>query len=131
MNGVQGCCTGYLPKDCDQRYTANGKAMVTFSLAVEDSKKAEGADTEWLKVVIFGELAETLAPRLLKGAHVYIEGRTKLNRWAAADGSERSGLEMVAWTCQPMGQIGRKNPAAQQDARRAVASRALDDEIPY
>src|SRR4051794_10586552 len=127
MNGIQSCCTGYLPKDCDQRYTQTGKAMVTFSVAVDDAKKAESADTEWLKVVLFGELAETLAPRLVKGAHVYLEGRCKLNRWQAPDGSERSGLELIAWTCQPMGQIGRRNPAAQQEARAAVTERAYEE----
>ncbi len=112
MNGIQSCCTGYLPKDADMRYTQTGKAMVTFSVAIDDAKKAESADTEWLKVVIFGELAADLAPRLVKGAHVYCEGRLKLNKWEGQDGAERSGLELIAWVCTPMGQIGHKRPSS-------------------
>ncbi len=94
------------------RYTQTGKAMVTFSVAVDDAKRAESADTEWVRVVIFGELAEQLQQRMVKGTHVYVEGRCKLNRWEGQDGAERSGLELIAWVCTPMGQIGRQRPQA-------------------
>lgn len=115
MNGIQSAAMGYLARDAELRYTANGKVMLTFSLAVDDNKKAEGAETEWLRVVCFGELAEELAPRLTKGVHCYVEGRCKLNRWEAADGSERCGLELLAWVCQALGQIGKRRPRPQRE----------------
>jgi single-strand DNA-binding protein len=99
MNGVQACLTGYVAKDADMRYTSTGKGMLTFSLAVADAKKQEGQESEWVRCVIFGQLAEDLQLRMVKGTHTYCEGRVKLNKWTAADGSDRSGLELLAWTC--------------------------------
>lgn len=110
MNGITAALTGRIVRDCEVRFTATGKPMLTASLAVDDAKRAEDGPTEWVKVVAFGELADELAPKLVKGTQAYCEGRLKLNTWTAQDGGQRSGLELVCWTIQPMGQIGRRRP---------------------
>lgn len=51
-----------------------------------------------------------LAPRIVKGTEVYCEGRLRLSTWRTADGAERWGLNLTAWTVQPLGQIGRRVP---------------------
>jgi single-strand DNA-binding protein len=110
MNGIVACCTGRCVRDAETRFTASGKQMVSVSIAVDDLKRAEDAAPEWLKVTAWNELAEAMADKLVKGTALYAEGRLKLNTWTAADGTPRSGLELIAWTVQPMGQIGQRKP---------------------
>jgi single-strand DNA-binding protein len=136
MFGITACCTGRLGGDADMRFTRAGKPFVSFSLAVDQRKGDDGTEpeTQWLKVTQF-DVAEDLNARLVKGASVYVEGRLKLSRWEAPDGSPRSGLELVAWTVQPMGQIGHRVPSeARKNAGVAAAARmaAEDmDSIPF
>jgi single-strand DNA-binding protein len=112
MNGIVSAAQGTLPRDAEMRFTQSGLPMLSFSVAVHDAKRAEGAETEWLKVVVWGELAEQLhaGGALVKGTEVYAEGRLKLDQWTAADGQQRSGLSLSAWKVEPMGQIGRRRP---------------------
>src|SRR5579884_3315137 len=110
MNGIVACATGTLGRDAELRYTQGGQACLNFSIAVADAKRREGADTEWLKCVCWGERAEELheSGNLGKGAEVYVEGRLKLNTWAGQDGQQRSGLELSAWRVDVLGAIGRR-----------------------
>jgi single-stranded DNA-binding protein len=41
--------------------------MLAFSATVEDGQAGDDAPVTWVRVVVFGETAEQLAPRLLKG----------------------------------------------------------------
>ena len=111
MNGITCALTGRLGGDAELKYTAGGLALVAFSVAVDDTKRPEGEDTEWVRAVLFGEAAEDLAPRLVKGTSVYVEGRVRLEVWQHRDGGQRSTLKLTAWTVQPLGQIGRRRPA--------------------
>lgn len=115
MNGITACAMGYIAKDAETRITSTGKTMVTFSMAIEDANRAEGAPSEWLKIVLFDVLAEGLAPRLVKGTRTYAEGRARLHTWKTADGAERSGIELVAWNVQPLEQIGKRRPRPQRE----------------
>ena len=109
MNGIISCAIGTLPRDAELRYTQQGQAVLNFSIAVQDAKRQEGADTEWLKVAVWGERAEQLHEAgLAKGAECYVEGRLKLNSWHAQDGQQRSGLELSAWRVDVLGAIGRR-----------------------
>ena len=102
MNGITAALTGRLGADADLRYTAQGRALATFSVAVDDDK-AEQGKAEWVRATVWGEDAEELAPRLVKGVRVYLEGRVRLDQWQAQDGQQRSTLKLSAWVCQPMG----------------------------
>lgn len=103
MNGITACVTGRLGSDAELRYSAQGTAFAAFNLAVDDAKREEGAATEWVRCVLFGEQAEDLAPRLVKGVQVYIEGRLRLDQWEGRDGEQRATLKLAAWVVQPMG----------------------------
>ncbi len=115
MNGIVCAFEGRVGQDPELKYTQNGQALLSFGVAVSDAKAAEGAETEWARVTVWGERAEQLhhAGTLSKGAEVYVEGRLRLNTWQGQDGQQRAGLNVSAWTVQPMGQIGRrpKRPA--------------------
>ena len=110
MNGMTACATGTLGRDAEIKYTQQGQAMCSFSIAVTDGKREAGAAAEWLKVTVWGDQAEALnaAGNLGKGAEVYAEGRLKLNEWMGPDGQKRSGLSLSAWRVDVLGAIGRR-----------------------
>jgi len=91
---------GNLGKDPEMKYTPQGTAITTFSLAVSRNRKSpEGQaidETEWFRVVAWERLAETCNEYLHKGSKVYIEGRLQTRKWTAQDGQERQMVEVVA-----------------------------------
>jgi single-strand DNA-binding protein len=69
---------GHLGKDPEMRYTANGVAVTTFSVATsrtytKDSQKVE--ETTWFRVTTWKNLAESCNTYLHKGNLVEVEGR--------------------------------------------------------
>ncbi len=90
LNKVQ--LIGNLGRDPEGRYTPQGKAITTFSLAVN----GRGSETQWFNIVTWEQLAENCARYLAKGKPVYIEGRLQTRSWDAPDGSKRYKIEVVA-----------------------------------
>ena len=109
MNGIVSEVHGRLSRDPELKYTSQGTAMLAISLVVIDDKRAEDGPTEWVRVTAWGETAEQLAERLKKVSEVYCHGRLKLRTWTKQDGSQGAGVELSAWTVQPMG-AGRRQP---------------------
>ncbi len=90
---------GNLGKDPEMRYTPNGNAVTTFSLACSRSWVVDGEtreETEWFNIVIWGKLAETTAQYVAKGQKIYVEGRLQNRSWEGQDGQKRYRTEVVA-----------------------------------
>lgn len=91
---------GRLGRDPEVRYTSNGKAVASFSVATSEQwKDQSGADqerTEWHKIVAFGRLGEICGEFLNKGRQVYIEGRIQSRDWEDKDGNKRTSTEIIA-----------------------------------
>jgi single-strand DNA-binding protein len=109
MNGITAAFTGHLGKDAEVRTTRVGKPWASFSVAVDTDKDAE-AGTSWVRVALFGDTVEELAPRLLKGVEVYVEGRLTLRPWTDAEGKERVGLSLATSAVTVMG-VGKRQAA--------------------
>ncbi len=86
---------GNVGKEPEMRFTPDGKAVTSFSVAVND-KYGETEHTEWFRVTAWGRLAETCNEYLEKGQQVYVEGRIKLNQWDDNEGKNHSQLEINA-----------------------------------
>jgi len=111
MDGIVAALIGRLGQDAELKYLDTGTAALKLSLAVCDAKAAERGDPpQWVRCTVWGARAEELGESLKKGAEVYVEGRLRLSRWTMQDGAERSGLEVSAFKCEPLGQIGRRRP---------------------
>ncbi|MBI4499333.1 MAG: single-stranded DNA-binding protein [Chloroflexi bacterium] len=115
MFGITAAFEGRMGQDGELRFTASGTQLWETSVAVDSKPRAgEGgqdrAPAQWVRVVVWGEKAEALAEdeRLTKGTSVYIEGKLELRTWRSRQDRERSTLQVVAWTVQPLGQIGRR-----------------------
>jgi single-strand DNA-binding protein len=98
---------GRLGRDPEIRYTPDGKAVVSFSLATTDKwrDKQTGENrerTEWHRIVAFGRLAEICGEYLSKGRQVFIEGRLRTRSWEK-DGITRYTTEIEATNMQMLG----------------------------
>lgn len=98
LNKVQ--LIGHLGADPELRYTANGMAVATFSLATNERYKDDNDTwqdrTEWHRLVAWGRQAEVAGEYLAKGRQVYIEGRLQTRSWEGQDGVKRYTTEIVA-----------------------------------
>ncbi|EFH5779946.1 single-stranded DNA-binding protein [Escherichia coli] len=86
-------------KDAELRYTPNGTAIASLTLATEisysDNEGKEQKETEWHDIVIFGKKAEAAGKYFKKGMMLYIVGRIRNNKWQGTDGKMRSNKEIV------------------------------------
>ncbi|MFO7978195.1 MAG: single-stranded DNA-binding protein [Bacteroidales bacterium] len=91
---------GNLGKDPEVRALENGNKVTTFSLATSRSYKGHDGqrveETEWHRVVLWGNLAELAEKYLSKGRKVFIEGRLKTRAWDDKEGQKRYTTEIVA-----------------------------------
>lgn len=98
---------GNLGRDPELRYTQNGQAVTSFSLATNENwtdKSGERTErTEWHRIVAWGKTAELCAQYLSKGRTVYIEGRLQTRDWEDKEGVKRQTTEIVANTVQFLG----------------------------
>ena len=95
---------GNLGRDPEMRYTPSGQAVTQFTVAVnrnyKDQQGERQEETEWFRVVCWGQQAEFAAEYLRKGAKVYVEGRLQTRQWEGQDGQKRYTTELVANTIQ-------------------------------
>ena len=91
---------GNLGNDPDMRYAASGSPMLRFNVASNyRTRTPEGEyqdKTEWVRVTVTGNRAETLSQYLKKGSRVYVEGRLEARPWTDQQGQIRAGLEVLA-----------------------------------
>src|SRR3990172_8008413 len=96
----QAIVLGNLTRDPELRYTPNGQAVASFSVATNrqwmDSQGEKKEDVEYHDVVVWGKLAEIVNQYLKKGRKVMIVGRLQTRTWEAQDGAKRSKTEIVA-----------------------------------
>ena len=82
---------GRLGKDPEQRFTKEGKAVTSFSVAVD-----EGNDkTTWFKVTAWEKLAELCSQYLVKGKMVLVEGKVSASAWLK-ESQPMASLEITA-----------------------------------
>ena len=113
---------GNLGKDPEMRYTANGKAVTTFSLACSRTYNATDGErreeTDWFDIVAWDKTAELCSQFLQKGRQAYVEGRLHTRSWEGQDGQKRYRTEVVAQTVLFLGSAGRRRWRC--GARRAL-----------
>jgi len=90
---------GNLTRDPELRFTPQGTAVCTFSVATNRQWKTESGekkeDVEFHRIVAWNKLAELCAQLLTKGRKVYVEGRLQTRSWEGQDGAKRQTTEIV------------------------------------
>jgi len=115
---------GNLTRVPDLRFSAKGTAWATCGLAVSHRFRDEAGDWHeaeptFYEIVAFGDLAEHFAESAVKGSRVVVCGRVEEDTWTAKDGTERTGLKLLAddiglslrWATAVVEKVTHKTPA--------------------
>ena len=104
---------GNLGSDPEMRYTPNGKAVTSFSVATNRRYSTSGGEskeeTDWFRVSVWGKQAEQCNQFLSKGKQIHVEGRLHARSWEGQDGQTRTSLEVNA---ERVLFLGRRSPAS-------------------
>ena len=144
---------GNLGRDPELRYTAQGTAVCSFTMATNEKRKDKNGMqqdfTTWFRVTVWGKQAETVSKYLSKGRSVYVEGRLHVEEWTDKEGKPRHTLEVNASDVHfidsagggagnegiPVRQAATAGANGESNARlaagRAQAADIEDDEIPF
>lgn len=90
------------------RYTASGKAVSSFDLAVSGLKNKDNkmADTYWIPCVAWGRTAEILNEYCGKGKQLGVGGRLQTRTYETKEGQKRKAVEVVVENLQLLGGKG-------------------------
>lgn len=98
---------GNLGRDPELRYTPQGSAVCSFSMATSEKKRDKAGElqevTTWFRVTTWNKQAEIASKYLTKGSPVYIEGRLRIEEWTDRDGKNRYTIEVNATDLQFIG----------------------------
>ena len=118
---------GRLTKDPEIKYTQSGKAVASFTLAVDRRKSASGEkQADFISCVAWEKTAETIGNYCSRGQQIAVEGRIQSRSYDAQDGSKRYVTEVVV---QSMEFCGKKSDNGGHAAESAASD--YDEEIPF
>ncbi len=108
---------GNVGRDPEMRYTPEGKAVTSFSVAVSDGF-GEKKHTIWFRVSAWEKTAEVVSQYLHKGSRVLVEGRLQADSnggpriWTRQDGTSGASFEITANTVRFLSSKGEGGPGA-------------------
>ena len=97
---------GHLGTKPEGRYTQQGQATATFTLATNESwNNKEGSSTdhvEWHRLIAWGKLAEFSMEYLYKGQLISIEGSLRTRKWEDKEGRIHKTTEILCSSIVPL-----------------------------
>ena len=117
---------GNLGRDPEMRYTQNGVAVCSFSLATSETYRDRTSgekvtQTEWHNIILWRGLAETAEKYLRKGSSVYIDGKIRTRKWEDQQGQTRYTTEIIADIMQMLDRRDSSAAPAQPTTQPAAA----------
>ena len=98
---------GNLGRDPELRYTPQGSAVCSFSMATNERRKDKSGEFQniatWFRVTLWGNQAEIASKYLTKGKQVYIEGRLRMEEYTDREGVIQKTLEVNGTDMQFIG----------------------------
>lgn len=136
---------GHLGNDPEVRYTAEGKAVATASLATTESwsdKRTGGRQekTTWHNLVLFEPLSKLAAEHLAKGAYIYTEGSIDNKSWTDKNTGEQKQrttikvkqIDILKWPNDNQPQEPKQSNEMQQQSNQIPQQMVeFDDYIPF
>jgi single-strand DNA-binding protein len=116
---------GNLTDDPQMRYTEGGKAVTSFSIAINNGKTPDGEDRPptYIDVVAWERLAETTADYLSKGKKCAVMGQITVDKYEDKEGVKRVKFRIRATNVEFL------SPREDRDEERP-ARRPRDDDRP-
>lgn len=91
--------SGRVCADAELKYTNNGTAICSFSLAVNKYRSTNDGqgkeEVSFFNCSMFGKSAESFNQRLLKGVPVIVNGELKQDRWNDQNGTSQSRIHVI------------------------------------
>jgi len=84
---------GRMTRDPELRYTSNGKAYTTFTLAVQKTKN----EAEFIDCVAWEKTAENIAEYFRKGIRILIQGRLNVSSYEQ-NGEKRKSTKVQVFS---------------------------------
>ena len=98
---------GRLTRDAMLRYSSSGAGFLSFTVAVNRSKRnADGSWTDepsFIDCVYFGQNSQSISQYLVKGKQVAVQGELRQSKWET-DGQQRSRVEIFVNNLTLLGQ---------------------------
>lgn len=116
---------GRLTKDVELKQTQSGKAVATFTLAVnrritKEQRESGAQSADFLQCVAWGRTAEIAGQYLHRGSQAAVEGRIQTRSYDAQDGSKRYVTEIII---NELALLDKKGNSQNQNVE--------DEEIPF
>ena len=123
---------GRVGKPLDLKYMQNGTAVANFSIACGDDYKDKATgnkveQTNWVRVVAFGRLAEIIAEYCGKGSRIFVSGKQVTRKWQDQSGIDRYTTEIIANKMQILDSRGGGQQAQSQSRGQAKPSGQDED----
>lgn len=124
--------TGNLGNDAEQKYTAGGDSVVSFSVGVK-SGFGEKATTTWARCQMWGKRGESVLPYLTKGQLVGISGEVNMREWQDKEGQKKQSLEVRVNDLTLLGKKDGQQTQAQplQERKPKPKFDDLGDDVPF
>ena len=133
---------GYLGNDPDMRFTPNGQAVTSFSLASSrkytNNSGQQIDETTWFRISVWGAQAESCNQYLSKGRPVLVVGRLRPDPQTGSprvftrqDGSMGASYEVTAQTVRFLPSGGSRSTAGYEEDFGDEAGAGEGDEIPF
>jgi single-strand DNA-binding protein len=130
---------GNLGRDPEIRTMQDGKKVANLSIGVSEKWKDKSTGekkekTEWVRVVIFGDLAGIAEKYLAKGSKVYVCGQLQTRKWTDKDGADKYSTEIVLQGFRgemEMLDVKTSSDRPVADKGRATSRSDMDDDIPF
>jgi len=103
MNNIT--IVGRIGRDPELRFTKDGKAVASFSVAT-DHGRDDNKKTTWHNVTVFGQYAEHAAATIEKGSNVIVVGKLDISSYEK-DGQKKYVTKILA---DEVGLLCRWNP---------------------
>lgn len=120
---------GRLVRDPEVRYTQSGKAIASFTLAIDRRRSGDGnQQADFIQCVAWEKIAEIISQYCTKGKKIAVEGRIQTRSYEANDGTKRYVTEVVV---QSMEFCDSKGGQQLSDAKEFGGTTVPDDDIPF
>lgn len=127
MNSIT--IAGRITKDAELRHTANGDAVLSFSVA--DNQRKDDPAIFW-NCSLFGRRAEALSAYVTKGQQVTVAGTVSEREWTDREGNKRKSMDVRVNEIALQGGRRDDRPAAKPAPRADDGMRDdLDQDIPF
>lgn len=119
---------GRLTKEVELRRIGSGKAVASFTLAVERNYKREGEPTaDFISCVCWGKVAENTANYCSKGSLVSVDGRIQTRNYENSQGQKVYVTEVIADSVQFIDTRRNGNTTTTQAPKQEAPQATMDN----